>query len=417
MVFFKTLRLLPCAVLVLCMACQHAQAQAPLTPAPQQQVLAPVGTTYPYTQQLQWLDPGHFIVGRLDGTMSFFRPPGTNEWGPVLTDVLRTPANRGVEMLAVRDEQTFVSSNDNTSVTLWRRRGQGAQDDAAGPEEAHRGGKLPQAFRYENFSYDADVGTANSGVFLTHGGHEFLVSGHENGFVLIWSFDTASRNLRVLKKINVRSPNPIPSPFELWNVRDIVVWRDGIVITGSEDGDLVMLQVPEGEVLARMRYNPGAQRGINGLALLNDYLVAVACSVGPDDKNTWSFRVRPAELQPLGSVDLKQDLSLPQSFAFRVALAEAGGQLYAFATSQEGLLWTVLVTPEGQLQIQSSTSVDFPLGDAVDYEPTTANLAVVGVLVNLFRVGGAPATRAAAVPAAQQVPPQAGATPAPAPAR
>jgi hypothetical protein len=69
-------------------------------------------------------------------------------------------------MLAVRDEQMFVSSNDNMSVTLWHRKGAGRQGN-------------------------------------------------------------------------------------------IVMGRYGTVITGAEDGDLVMLQVPDGEVLTRNRYNWG----------------------------------------------------------------------------------------------------------------------------------------------------------------
>ncbi|AKF84850.1 hypothetical protein MFUL124B02_05440 [Myxococcus fulvus 124B02] len=398
-------RVLPRVALLLAMACQHsalAQDQLDTTPkALTQQVLTPVGTTYPYTQQLQWLDSGRFIVGRLDGSMTLFRPPGPTEWGPMLTDVLRTPANRGVEMMAVRDERTFVTSNDSTTITLWRERDLAVAEDA----EPALLDRLPRAFRYQNFAYDADVGTANSAVFVTHGNREYLVTGHENGFVLIWSVTRNGRQLAVLKKLDVRSPNPIPSPFQLWNVRDIVSWRDGVVITGSEDGDLVMLQLPQGNVLARKRYNPSAQRGINGLAILDDHLVAVACSVGPSDKNTWLFRVRPAELQSQGSVDLKQNLSLPQSFAFRAAMASVGGQPHVFATTQEGLLWTVLVTPDGQLQVQAVSSVDFPIGEAIDYNPATSQLAAVGVLVNLFNVAPpAPAQRQQAPKAA---PPQA----------
>lgn len=392
-------RALPRLALLWVVACQHSAfaQEAALDTAP---VLTPVGTTYPYAQQLQWLDSGRFIVGRWDGSMTLFRPPGAGEWGPMLTEVLRTPANRGVEMMAVRDARTFVTSNDSTSLTLWRER------DAALAEDAEPAllDRLPRPFRFENFAYDADVGMANSGVFLTHANREYLVTGHENGFVLIWSVTRQGRQLAVLKKLEVRSPDPIPSPFQLWNVRDIVAWRDGIVITGAEDGDLVMLQVPQGTVLARKRYNPSAQRGINGLALLDDHLVAVACSVGASDKNTWLFRVRPSELQSQGAVDLKQDPSLPQSFAFRAAMARVGGQPYVFATTQEGLLWTVLVTPDGQLQVQASSSVDFPIGEAIDYNPATSQLAAVGVLVNLFNVG-APTTVNPAI--RKQAPPQA----------
>lgn len=375
----------------------------PLAPAPTQ-VLNQVGTTYPYAQQLQWLDETHFIVGRWDGTLTFFRPPGPGEFGPTLTEALRTPSGQGVQMMAIRDERTFTTSDDATSILVWFRLGLDSLD-----AEKENGKQLINPYWYRRFTYSADVGVANSGVFMTHGGREYFVSGHENGFVLVWRYDALTRGLQLLKKVNVRSPNPIPSPFPLWNVRDIVAWRDGLVVTGSEDGDLTLFKVPEGTVVARMRYNPGAQRGINGLAVLDDRLVAVACSVGPSDKNTWLFRLQPAGFQPLGSVDLKKDTTLPQSFAFRVAMVRVGGQDYAFASTQEGLLWTVLVTPDGQLQIVSDTSTDFPIGDTIDYQPQTSSLAVVGILINLFNVGAAGASPAMAPapppPAPARVPP------------
>lgn len=61
------------------------------------------------------------------------------------------------------------------------------------------------------------------------------------------------------------SARRIHRAFPLWNVRDIVAWRDGIVITGAEDGDLVMLRVAAGgNVLTRKRYNASAQRASTG---------------------------------------------------------------------------------------------------------------------------------------------------------
>jgi hypothetical protein len=343
------------------------------------QALSPIGTTYPYTQQLQWIDSSHFIVGRLDGSMTIFRPPGAFEFGPTLTNVLRTPANRGVEMLAVQDNDTFVTSNDATTIALWQRGDETTPTDPG----YHR---LPPVARFKTFSYDSDPGIANSGVFLTYNSINYLVTGHENGYVLVWRVSANGRNLTQLRKIDVRSPNPIPSPFQLWNVRDIVVWKDNLVVTGSEDGDLVLLRITDGQVLVRERYNPAAQRGINGLAILGDYLTAVVCSVGSSDQNTWLFRVENSDFVSLDSIDVKQNLALPQSFAFRAAMATVDGSPNIFVSSQEGILWTVEVTPTDELQIVASTTTDFALGDAMDFEPSTRQLAVVGVLVNLFQV-------------------------------
>jgi hypothetical protein len=89
----------------------------------------------------------------------------------------------------------------------------------------------------------------------------------------------------------VRSPNPIPSPFPIKNIRGVERWEPGYVVTGSEDGDICLVKVVEGSAAARMRYNATAQRGVNDIDTCGDYLVPANCSVGPDDKNLRLYRI------------------------------------------------------------------------------------------------------------------------------
>ncbi len=363
-------------------AAAAAFAAAPQTTAPQAPppaattALAPplkeLGATYNYAQQVRWSAPERFLVGRWDGTLGIFRPPvPAKEFGPVLTGVYRAPSGQGIQMLAVGGDDLFVSSNDDRSLAVWTRPRRRRGDDA---------------FAARLFAFDAAYGVANSGVFLTRAGRSYLATGHENGYLLVWDANLRKGRLALRKVVDVRSPDPIPSPFPLRNVREVAVWREGIVITGSEDGDVVMLRVPEGDVLARQRYNPTAQRGINDIAVLGDYLLVVNCSVGPADKNTWLFGLSLGAFRYLDAVDLKKDLTRPQSFAFNDALAEIGGKVLGFVSTEEGLLWSLEVTPPGRLTVATPTPVGFPVGDALDYDPRSRSLAVVGLTLYLYRV-------------------------------
>ena len=46
------------------------------------QSVKPAGVTFNLAQVLDWIGEGVFAVGRWDGTISVFRVPGPNEFGP-----------------------------------------------------------------------------------------------------------------------------------------------------------------------------------------------------------------------------------------------------------------------------------------------------------------------------------------------
>jgi len=73
--------------------------------------------------------------------------------------------------------------------------------------------------------------------------------------------------------MNLQSNHPVESPYKLWNIRSILPWQEGIVITASEDGDLCMIDLFEGKILHRQRYNENAKRGINHIFFSKDYLL------------------------------------------------------------------------------------------------------------------------------------------------
>jgi hypothetical protein len=59
------------------------------------QSIQPAGTTVAFAQTMSWLDKTHFVVGRWDGTISIFRIPNPNEFGPVVTQAMALPSGHG----------------------------------------------------------------------------------------------------------------------------------------------------------------------------------------------------------------------------------------------------------------------------------------------------------------------------------
>jgi hypothetical protein len=142
-----------------------------------------------------------------------------------------------------------------------------------------------------------------------------------------------------------------------------------------------------GEIRRRQRFNPGARRGINDVAVLGDLVLVGSCSVGTEDSNTWLFRLgTPAVIAPLADADLAADPGRPQTFNFSVELARTGERTLFFCATEEGLLWAGTVN-DGELRPVDRRAVSSGLGAAISLQAETGVLAVVGDNIHLFRVG------------------------------
>jgi hypothetical protein len=325
--------------------------------------LKPLGTVHGRAQVLAWIDNDSFAVGRLDGTLSLFgaSAPTSTKTAPTLIQVLVPPARRALEMIVRVSDTFFVSSNDEHSLTIWRKNG-------------------PAFTAGDVVVYDATYGIANSATKVTTDQGVWLVTGHSEGYVLIW--EVAADRIRLLKSLNVRSTNPISSPYRLWNVRGIVPWKD-CAVTGSEDGDICLIRVPSGTILSRIRYDSSALRGINNLAISGNYLVVANCSVGKADKNLWLYKVTPDGFRLLDSVNLQYDQSLTQVFDFDVQLTSTTKGIYFFASTQEGLLWWGTIQADKLAYINHS-KVDCEGGAAIAIEPLIDRLAVAAFDVGIY---------------------------------
>lgn len=277
----------------------------------------PASTEYTRVQTADWLDSDRFAVGRWDGSISVFRKPASGEFTPVLLDIWRTQDGSGVEMLHTLDASTLLASNGSAALAVLALDSSRAQVD------------LP---------YDPQFGVANSAVSATVEGQDVIVTGHAQGHILIWRRDGLT--IKLDRSLNLASSNPIPSPYPLKNIRGLARWGDSHIVAGSEDGDLTIVDLVTNAIALRQRYNENAQRGINNISVIDNYLLLANCSVGRTDKNLWLFSIdTPDKLTLLDAIDLKDDLSRPQSFNFDADLVRQDDVYQFYASTEEGFLW------------------------------------------------------------------------------
>ncbi len=287
------------------------------------QSIHPAGATPAFAQTMAWFDETHFALGRWDGTISIFRVPQANEFGPVVTQAMALPSGHGVEMIAAVDDATIVSSDTNDALIVWRRMTTSTGESGKGFEVGQR------------LSYDTGYGTANSGLSLAVSGQQYLISGHESGYVVFWTKMTDG-TFKFAKAVDAKSTSAPANPWGLRNIRGLAAWRN-YVLTGSEDGDIVAISVPDGVERFRMRYNDKAQRGINNISVLGDLLLVANCAVGVSDKNLWLFDLSSGKPILSDAENLVVDLSRSQVFDFDAVLVNSPHGPIFFSSTEEGL--------------------------------------------------------------------------------
>ena len=320
-------------------------------------------TTYNRAQVTEWLNDNIFVVGRWDGSISVFREPEKEgEYGPVILQALIAPSSRGIEMLQRIDDKTLISSNDDKSMVVW---------------------KIDKGILVKNkvIDYSQDLGVINSGISLELNKKTWVVAGHASGSISIWYYEEG--NLLFKKSVNVRSDMPPANPFNIYNIRSIVHYKDDIVILASEDGDVTFFQVTSGKVLSRTRYNKNAKRGINSAYYNGEYLVLANCSVGNKDKNLWLYRIDNNKISLVNSINLIKDTSRDQVFNFDVEMITKNNKLYFYASTEEGLLWVGHITND-QIKVVGNVKVSLEGGASLDIDPDNNSIIVVSHAIKLF---------------------------------
>jgi WD40 repeat protein len=323
------------------------------------------GITYTMAQEATWIDMQHFAVGRWDGSLSIFAFNDSPTAGPVISKAVNTPAFEGVQMITWLAPGVFASSNDESSIMIW----------------SSPSGNWTDLQSMATLHYDLSFGVANSGDSIILGGFLYLTVGHANGFVSFWSGNQDASGLQFLQAVDVRNPNPTNS-WGLHNIRGIsTIFSNSSAAyfaTGSEDGYICVLRLPDGAIMSQTVYNPGAQRGINSVAAFGQNLLIANCAVGPTDKNLWyywidgnNFRVALKD-----STNLQVNPSAPQIFNFCTIWGLLNNQVGFFSSTEEGALWVGTVDPNQQLSVIGYQTVFGTLGSALAFN-FNGNLVVV----------------------------------------
>jgi WD40 repeat protein len=335
------------ALSILCISMFGSAQAADLTP------LAPVSTEYTRVQVADWIDGSSFAMGRWDGSLSIFQVGAKPTFAVKLVQSFVTSGGDGVEMVGTLDQRTVIFSDNASQLGILTRM---ANELFGAPRMA---------------PYDSAYGVADSVTSLHEGGVDLVVTGHANGFALVW--ERSGDKLSLLRTIDLKSANPIPGPYPLKNIRGLAVWRDGVVISGSEDGDLVAFDAAAGKVLFRQRYSPMAERGINGISLVGDRLLVVNCAVGPKDRNLWLYKVGEDGFSLLDSVNLVRDVTRKQVFDFDVDAFDASGKTRFVSSTEEGLIWSGSVASD-KIQVEGAGEVSNNGAASLDVNPADGSI-------------------------------------------
>lgn len=338
------------------------------------------GATFAMAQDVRWLDVDHFAVGRWDGSLDVFRFNAQQFAGPLIRTAVSSPSSIGVQMITRLSARTFITSNDSESMIVWHR-----SDDAMWT------GLRPAA----RLTHDPVFGVATGGDTLTLGGMQYFVAGHSEGYLTIWARPLGTTNLQFMRPVDLRSANPC-NPFGLQDIHDVylvaVFGRTALVITGSENGEVCFVRLPDGEVVSRTVFNPGAKRGINSIAVRGRNLLVANCSVGEQDHNLWLFDIDidAGQIHVRDRTDLKVNPARPQAFNFSVVWARYDGGTCWFSSTEEGALWMGTIDDAGRLSALGYQEVPTSLGSSLAFN-AAGRLVMVGFNLHEFVTLTAPA--------------------------
>jgi len=332
-------------------------------------------TTYDMAQEVAWLDSQHFAVGRWDGSMSIFAFETAQYVGPLMTTVVNSPADEGVQMIMPLPAAAIATSNDDASLSLW----------------ASRTGDWADLRLIGTPGYDASLGVATNGALFFAGRPPTLVVGHDSGYITLWSYDPRARTLELIKAVNLQNPTPV-NPFNshvIYGMTPLVVsGPTASVVAGSDDGYVSIVGVPSGNILSQTVFNPLAQRGINSVSALGNKLLVTNCSVGADDYNLWYFSINMSTwgIELIDKANLIIDTQLIQAFNFDTVWGRYTGGPCWFGSTEEGVLW--MGTADTAIHVIGYDELnDRAVGAAVAFTGGPGRLAVVMDDLNQFVTG------------------------------
>jgi hypothetical protein len=307
--------------------------------------------------------------------MSIFSFETAQYTGPLISTVVNTPGEEGVQMITSLPGHVIAASNDNASLSLW----------------LSPGGNWADLVFLGAPGYDPSLGVATNGAWLPAGSPSTLVVGHESGFVSLWSYHPPSRRLSFIRSVGLLNPNPV-NPFGSHVIYGLTTLTNAgpaaSVVAGSDDGYISIVAVPSGSILSQTVFNPAAQRGINSVSVTGNKLLVTNCSVGADDYNTWYFTIDMGTyaLTLVDKANLIIDTSLVQAFNFDAIWGSYSSGPCWFASTEEGVLW--MGTADTSLNVIGYQNLsDRTYGAALAFTGAPGRLAAVIDDLNQFITG------------------------------
>jgi hypothetical protein len=166
------------------------------------------GATYSMAQEITWIDQDSFAVGRWDGSLSIFAYNPSASLGPLITTSASSPSMEGVQMVQWLAHKVFASLNDEGTMLVWK----------------SANGTWKDLKQVDVLSYEPSLGVTNSADSFRIGAVLYLVAGHANGFVTIWSGKPNGADLERVATVDVRSAKPV-NPWGLHNVRGVACFQ------------------------------------------------------------------------------------------------------------------------------------------------------------------------------------------------
>jgi hypothetical protein len=317
---------------------------------------------YLTAQEVRWTDNGLFAVGRWDGSVTLYSYERSRTPSLRITGALAEQDSDGVRMIASFGDGRCASSNGPGCINVWHINNLNAT--------------------LIHLTYDGSLQSATAGYYLTLGKAEYLIIGHDSGFLTTWN--VASDRIGLMRVVDLRSPKPV-NPWGLQTIYGIAPVQGGTsVVTAADNGDLCVVDPVAGALLSRTRYDQNAQRGLNDVSTLGNYVVTVNCAVGSTQPNVWLFQVQADySLTLVDSKILREDSSLPQVFAFCVCLSQDSQGPIWFVATEEGLLWSGRIVGD-RLTVLGSQLVASHYGAALAVEKDL--LVVAGDALHVYGI-------------------------------
>ena len=293
-------------------------------------------SSFSLTQTTTFVSNDTIVIGRLDGTLAIYSAPELS-----IKNLIILPES--TTMVAKVMDNIIVSSYNDHAIAVWQ---------------------LPGLKLLTIGNFSVENGVANSGVFFERQKEYYLATGHMYGSLILWQLDfrndSGTIELNFINQRNISIHSGL-SPYYALNIRGVQYSNDfDVIVTGGENAKICEITPNNNLTITKCElYSSNAQRGINAISLIDNFLFVANCAVGKNDSNLWLFKLNSnSSFEFLDSVNLVVDTSLSQVFDFSLATVQSEDNTLWFAGTQEAVVWYGNVSSTNKISINNYTVIN-----------------------------------------------------------